>query len=43
VRSPTSPRCCSPTSRPAPSTPKAVTKCSSCSGASMPVARRSCS
>ena len=36
ARSPTSRRCCSPTSRPVRSTPRVVTRCSSCSAASTP-------
>ncbi len=43
ARSPTSRRCCSPTSRPARSTPRAARRCSSCSAGCTPAARRSCS
>ena len=42
-RWPTNRRSCWPTSRPAPSTRRADARCSSCSGASTPTARRSCS
>ena len=43
ARWPTSRRCCWPTSRPAPSTPRAARRSLSCSAACTPGARRSCS